>query len=195
MSRKLIELMRVFSVNTPVVTPVAVSESGDLETMRRELRDIKSENEDLTSAYEMTQQELDSLREKARDMELDSERRSVVNLLKQMNSSESGNVLDSIAQTDKQIKVLKSGGWEPPVETEGAVIAIRLMSNFLKKFGICPMEEIGAKLELNLRQSELYEYAGSEFVDEKEIKKVEIKAPGWTFQKEIISRPRIQECF
>lgn len=193
MSRRLIELMKVFS--KPIVTVSTSSNNVQLEDIEKELRNVKSENQDLVNAYEMTQQELDELRDKARDIEIESVKRSIVDLFKLMNSSENGNLLDIIAQTERHIRLLKSDGWEPTEKEEGLILTIRMIYKFLKKYGVSPMDEIGTKLCVNLRQSELYDYAGSEFKDEKEIKNVEIKAPGWSYQKDIISRPKIQESF
>lgn len=196
MSRKLIELMRVFSKTSPIVSSKVTSGNVEgLDELKSELDDVKRENEDLMSAYEITQQELDNMREKARDMEMEGEKKAVFNLFKTMNSSTYGNLLDTIGQTEKHIRVLKSEGWEPAPEVESLSTTIRLLFNFLKKFGVSPLEEVGTVMEVNLSQSEMYEYAGSEFKDADELKKVQIKAPGWAYGRDIIARPRIQEYF
>ena len=186
--------MKVFS-HTPSASPVKQAVPGGDEELEKELQTLKSENQDLMSAYEMTQQELDDMRDKMSTMELEGEKKSLIKLFKYMNSAQQGCLLDAIAQSEKQIRVLKSEGWEPGEKEEGFTTAIRLIYNFLKKYGVIPMEEVGVKLKVNLRQSEVYEYAGSEFTDEEEVKTVEVKAPGWAYEREIISRPRIQEAF
>jgi len=197
MSRKIIELMKVFRQPSPIVSSKVASGSvsGGSEELQKELEELQAENEDLVSAYDITQVELDDLREKARELEVDGEKNAVINFFKTMNSSVQGNLLDTIGQTEKQIRVLKSQGWEPEADVESLSTTIRLFFNFLKKFGVTPLEEIGVVMELNLRQSEMYDYAGSEFKNEAELKKVQVMAPGWAFQRDIISRPRIQEHF
>jgi molecular chaperone GrpE (heat shock protein) len=196
MSRKLIELIRVFSNKVP---SVAASTTAGTEcksgTIEEELRLIKSENADLVSAYEITQQELDDIRERTGNLEIETQQKAIIDLFKQMNSSEYGNVLDNVAHTAKQIKDLKANGWEPSAETENSIMTIRMYHNFLKKYGITPMLEIDSELQINLAQSENYDYEGSEFKDGKEIKKVKVYAPGWTFGKDIISSPKVQESF
>jgi len=196
MSRKLIELMRVFTSNISSVSAktTAGTESA-AGTIEEELRLVKSENADLMSAYEMTQQELDDIREKTGNLEIETQRKSIIDLFKRMNSPEYGNLLDNVAQTEKQIKDLKAKGWEPPAEAENSTITIRMYHNFLKKYGITPMVDIGCELQINLDQSENYDYEGSEFKDGKEIKKVKVYAPGWIYGKDIISRPKVRESF
>jgi len=199
MSRKFIELVRVFSNKSkPVVVtaetqPVSTG-SKELEAIKKELGNVKSENQDILNAYEMTQQELESFKDKAKDMEIHGRRRAIVGLFKQMNSSEYA-LLDNIAQVDKQIKELRAKGWEPTEESEAATTTIRLFYNFFKKFGVNPMADVGAKMKINLKQSEQYEYAGSEFATEKDEKTVQVKAPGWIYEQEIVTRPRVQEVF
>lgn len=196
MSRKLIELMRVFTRPSPIVSSrVASGSVEEVDDLKSELEDLKRENEDLMSAYEITQHELDNIKDSARDMEMEGEKKAVINFFKTMNSSIQGNLLDTIGQTEKHIRVLKSEGWEPAPEVESLSTTIRLLFNFLKKYGLSPLEELGKIMEVNLRQSELYEYAGSEFKDENELKKVQVKAPGWAFGRDIIARPKIQEYF
>jgi hypothetical protein len=196
MSRKLIELMRVFNDNVSSVSVKTLehTEEGST-TVEEQLRQVKSENEDLISAYEITQQELDDLREQSSTLEITSERKAIIDLFKKMNSSEYGNLLDNVAQSEKQIKDLKAKGWEPPPEAENCAISVRMFYNFLKKFGIFPIIEIGSAFQINLGQSENYDYEGSEFKDGKEIKNVKVYAPGWTYQKDIISRTKVREIF
>ncbi len=196
MSRKLIELMRAFTSNISSVAAKTTAATGSAAgTIEEELRLVKSENADLMSAYEMTQQELDDIREKTGNLEIETQRKSIIDLFKRMNSPEYGNLLDNVAQTEKQIKDLKAKGWEPPAEAENSTIIIRMYHNFLKKYGITPMVDIGCELQINLAQSENYDYEGSEFKDGKEIKKVKVYAPGWTYGKDIISRPKVRESF
>jgi molecular chaperone GrpE (heat shock protein) len=195
MSRKLIELMRVFSENVSSVAVKPPGTEGISGTIEEELRLVKSENADLISAYEMTQQELDDIKGKAGNLEIETQQKAIIDLFKQMNSSEYGNLLDNVAQTEKQIKDLKAKGWEPSPEAENSTMTIRMYHNFLKKYGISPMADIGCELQINLTQSENYDYEGSEFKNGKEIKKVKVYAPGWTYGKDIISRPKIREIF
>jgi len=196
MSRKLIELMRAFTSNISSVAAKTTAATGSAAgTIEEELRLVKSENADLMSAYEMTQQELDDIREKTGNLEIETQRKSIIDLFKRMNSPEYGKLLDNVVQTEKQIKDLKAKGWEPPAEAENSTIIIRMYHNFLKKYGITPMVDIGCELQINLAQSENYDYEGSEFKDGKEIKKVKVYAPGWTYGKDIISRPKVRESF
>ncbi|MEQ8171749.1 MAG: hypothetical protein ABRQ38_22855 [Candidatus Eremiobacterota bacterium] len=196
MSRKLIELMRVFSNNLSSVAAKTTSGTESISgTIEEELRLIKSENADLMSAYEMTQQELDDIKGRAGNLEIETQQKAIIDLFKQMNSPEYGNLLDNVAQTEKQIKDLKAKGWEPSPEAENSTMTIRMYHNFLKKYGITPMADIGCELQINLSQSENYDYEGSEFKDGKEIKKVKVYAPGWTYGKDIISRPKVREIF
>ncbi len=196
MSRKLIELMRVFSNNVSSAAAKTTAGTESISgTIEEELRLIKSENADLMSAYEMTQQELDDIKGRAGNLEIETQHKAIIDLFKQMNSPEYGNLLDNVAQTEKQIKDLKAKGWEPPPEAENSTMTIRMYHNFLKKCGITPMVDIGCELQINLAQSENYDYEGSEFKDGKEIKKVKVYAPGWTYRKDIISRPKVRESF
>jgi len=184
--------MRVFSNITHVAPSKEIVPPEGLDKV---VENLKSENQDLMNAYEITQQELDDMREKICTMEVEGEQKAVVKFFKHMNSPQQGYLLDIIAQAERHIRLLKSQGWEPGEKEESFTTAIRIIYNFFKKYGISPMEELGTKLQVNLRQSEMYEYAGSEFTDEQEVKTVEVKAPGWSYQREIISRPRIQETF
>jgi len=191
----MIELIRIFNDSIPSVVKPHKEIEGHKDKFEEELRMVKSENEDLMSAYEMTQQELDELRQKSNTLEIESEKKAVINIFKQMNSVEYGNLLDNVALSEKQIRELKAKGWEPPPEAENVSMTVRMFYKFLKKYGISPMAEIDSKLQINLNQSELYDYEGSEFKDGKEMKNVRVCAPGWTYQKNIISSPKVREIF
>ena len=104
-------------------------------------------------------------------------------LVKEMTSIQHGRVLDALytASTDREVTL----------EFLGAIP--QLLMQMLNSMGINPVLCVGDLMELTLETSLSYDYQGSDFNGEHDMKIVKVLSPGWTYEGELISPARVTE--
>ena len=170
------------------------AKTQEYENEKQKLTDVEKENEDFRAALEIVQQQLENLQEEIETIKSDAHQEVVVNFFQQMNSSQSGHLLDQFAISEKSLKELKRRNFTIPVEVESIPALIRMFIRFVKFYGIQEKEKFGVK-KINLREADMYDYVGTDFKDENEIKTVEVVTSGWDYGGSVISRPRVVEVF
>ena len=154
---------------------------------------IERENEDLRAALEIAEQQLESLEDEINQIRDEAKQEAAVSFFQEMNSVKFSNLLDQFSNAEEMLKRLKGANYEIPQEIEVIPALIRMFMRFLKMYGVEPKTAIGLQKNMNLKESEDYEYVGSDFKDVDEKKAVEIKSTGWEYARNVISKPKAEE--
>ncbi|MBQ7219382.1 MAG: hypothetical protein IJS28_00190 [Synergistaceae bacterium] len=163
----------------------SVKDSGKYEAQVEELR------AELESAYIR----LNASEENFERFQQESAELAVVDVLAKMNSQEAGQLLDQFAKSEQTLRQLSSSGYTVPKELSSVSLCVRMFMRTMRSvFRISPVHVMGEKLKLTLEQAERYDYSGSDFADDNEVKTVEVISPGWRYGKEIFSLPKVIEC-
>lgn len=155
----------------------------------KRIAELEAQNADLRSALEVVQRELDETRR-----ELDSrlerlETDTIIAFFRELNSPSYGRVIDQMAYIEGYLRRLSARGVELSDELVPVSAAIRLFMKLIRSFGLEPIATCGEHVFVNLQESEQYDYVGSDFHDNAEVKELEIKSPGWRFKDIVVSRP------
>ena len=152
--------------------------------------------EELRAELESAYIRLNASEENFERFQQDSAELAVVDVLTKMNSQEAGQLLDQFAKSEQTLKQLSSSGYTIPKEISSVSLCVRMFMRTMRNvFMISPVHVIGEKLKLTLEQAtQKYDYSGSDFADDSEVKTVEVISPGWRYGKEIFSLPKVIEC-
>ena len=116
-------------------------------------------------------------------------------LFSMLNSPKYGYILDLLLQAQQGVDSVKRQRIMLPFEINSLPILIRKLLQFTADCGIEPMLEHGRQMKITASDIENYQYEGSPFDDDIQVKTVEVVSPGWAIaEKEIvISAPRVKE--
>jgi flagellar motility protein MotE (MotC chaperone) len=167
--------------------------SSQREDYRDETERIEQQNEDLRAALEIAEQQLESLQDEIDQIRDEAKQEAVVSFFQEMNSVKFSNLLEQFSNAEEMLKRLKRENYKIPQEIEVIPALIRMFMRFLKMHGVQPKALIGLQRHINLKESEEYEYVGSDFEDADEQKAVEIKSTGWEYAGTLISKPKAEE--
>lgn len=166
---------------------------GSSEHDRDNKNRIEQENEDLRAALEIAEQQLESLQDEIDQIRDEAKQEAVVSFFQEMNSVKFSNLLDQFSNAEEMLNRLKHNRYEIPQEIEVIPALVRMFMRFLKMYGVEPKTTIGLQKNMNLKESEGYEYVGSDFKNVDEMKPVEIKSTGWEYASTLISKPKAEE--
>lgn len=156
---------------------------------------LAAQLEELRVELESAYIRLNSSEENFERFQQESAELAVVDVLGRMNSQEAGQLLDQFAKSEQTLKQLALAGYEVPQELSSVSLCVKMFMRTMRNiFGISPVHVIGEKLKLRLEQAEGYDYSGSDFEDDGEVKEVEVISPGWRYGNEIFSLPKVLEC-
>ena len=151
--------------------------------------------EELRAELESAYIRLNASEENFERFQQESAELAVVDVLAKMNSQEYGQLLDQFAKSEQTLKQLASSGYTVPKELSSVSLCVRMFMRTMRNvFKISPVHVIGDRLKLTLEQAERYDYSGSDFADDSEVKTVEVISPGWRYGKEVFSLPKVIEC-
>ncbi len=174
---------------------IAVPEKREYETddLQEQNDFLKQENEDLRSGLEITTREVEEFRNNISQFREEEKKLAVSSFFQSLNNSQYGYLLDQMAYSEKQLRLLKDKGYQFPEEVESIPLTIRMFMRFLKEYGILPIETGGSEREVSLRDCQSSDYSGSPFLVEEEKKTVRIVSSGWKIEDILISKPRVEE--
>jgi hypothetical protein len=154
---------------------------------------IAHEVEDLREAVEIARQGLKSLQADIDKIGIEARQEAFIAFFQEMNSVKHSYFLDQFLRADMQFKQLKQQGTELLQEVESIGVLIPIFDRFLKAHGIQPKELVGERIILTLKESDHYEYIGSDFENMNERKTVEVLSSGWIHEGRLILKPRVRE--
>ena len=154
---------------------------------------IAHEVEDLREAIEIARQGLKSLQSDIDTIGDEARQEAFIAFFQEMNSVKHSYFLDQCLRADMQLERFKQQGTEIPREIEHISVLTPIFNQFLGAHSIQPKELVGEKIKLTLKESDNYEYIGSDFESMDEQKTVEVLSPGWTCEGRLIIKPRVRE--
>lgn len=179
------DMISVLSEYKPKETNDSTVESDKALTLT--LNDLRSALNHEKSRSEKYRRELETLR-------TDAEKNALLRIFRRMNSNEMENMLDQFALSYENLNALRAEGFDIPHQMNSCAMCVDMFMRALNEFGIEHTLNVGETLSINLEESEKYDYTGSDFEDDEERKKVQVSAPGWTYDETIISLPKVYEC-
>lgn len=159
------------------------SASGDVDALTARAEDLKNALECAQIQIASYEREIAGLREEMED--------SVwLDVMAQMNSPAFGMLLDQFAAAEENLSRLRRDGFDIPKELESVAACVRLFMRAVRSFGVVPLREVGSALDIDLEQSEEFDYSGTEFENADNIITIRIVSPGWKYKETVFSRPR-----
>ena len=163
------------------------------EDPKEVLEQLEQDLEDFRAALECTQAQIEMLENRLEEVREEAARDATVTFFQEMNSERAGNLLDQFVLSGRGLKKLRRSGFVFPPEVESIPASVRMFLQFLEERRIMPLAEVGTQLRISLKDSEQYDYQGSDFTDGEEAKLVEVIRPGWEYQGVVISKPSVRE--
>ncbi len=154
---------------------------------------LQQQNENYHTALEIAHQQLETLESEIEIIRSEAKREATLLFFQRMNAPSFGNLLDQIAMSEERLKDMKRLNYTFPSEVESIPMSIRMFMKFARSCDIEAIQPLGQILTINLKESDQYEYEGSEFKDEIEQKEVLVLTSGWQYQGHIISKPKVIE--
>lgn len=116
-------------------------------------------------------------------------------LISLLNSAKYGHILDLLTNLQSGVRILRRSGKQIPVEIGSLSSLVRQLLKFVEDCGITPILEIGEELTVNSSEIADYQYQGSPFENNEEVKTVIVTSTGWEIKEKelILSRPAVQE--
>lgn len=169
-----------------------IDELAISQNIIKRLSPIEKQNEDLRNSLEISIQEIEELKSVIEEIKIEAKHEATLSFLRDFNSKGGNNLLDQFSISANTIKGLKKEKFQFPDEIQSIPVVVRMFMQFLEDIGVKPIKEIGRVFEVNLKESEEYDYVGTPFLDEC-TKKIVIETPGWKYGEQIITKPKIKE--
>ena len=154
---------------------------------------IAHQVEDLREAVEIARQGLKSLQMDIEKIDTEAQEEAFISVFQEMNTVKHSYFLDQFLRAEIQLEESRQLGTELPQEIELISVLIPIFNHFLRLHDVQPKELVGKKIPLSLKESDHYEYIGSDFESSDEQKTVEVLSPGWTCRGRLIIKPRVRE--
>lgn len=155
--------------------------------------DLIAEVEELRDIVEIAQQGLKSLLTDIDKIDDEARQETFTTFFQEMNSVKHSYFLDYFLRVEEQLKEMKQQVVELPHEIELISVLVPIFNQFLKTYGVEPQESVGKQISLTLKESDHYEYIGSDFKNADERKTVEVISSGWICEGKLIIKPKVKE--
>ena len=174
-------------------TLVHLQSLEESDTSESEDARIVHEVEDLREAVEIARQGLKSLQMDIDKIGAEAQQEAFITFFQEMNSVKHSYFLDQFLRAEIQLKRFNQQSTELSQEIELITVLMPIFNQFLKTHNVQPKELVGEKIILTLKESDHYEYIGSDFESIDEQKTVEVLSSGWTCKGTLIIKPRVRE--
>ena len=164
-----------------------------LHEMTAKMELSEQENANLRMGTQIAEHRVQVLQEQLVQTQTEAERNAVTSFFQEMNSVRHSSLLDQFLKVEKLLERLQQQETEIPEELELLPTLVDMFSQFLEMQEIEPKYDVGSKREITLNESDQYEYFGAQFESENERKTVEVLSSGWTYEGELIIKPRVRE--
>lgn len=170
-----------------------------LEQLHTQAASAKSSEEQeisaLSASLERTKKLLHDMQESF-DTQLEESRlEAEEDFISKLNSAEYGYILDQMAAASEGFRNMRAKHIRVPVEIRSMQTLVRRLSEFIEDCGVTEMMECDMHLRVTAEQAGAYQYEGTPFSSQAQVKLVEIISPGWEIKDRgiIIAQPRIRE--
>lgn len=121
--------------------------------------------------------------------------RNQIDFISKLNSPHYGYILDMLTASQNGFKKLRRNQINLPIEIRSVPVLIRKIIQFVEDCGIEQIAEIGEEINITSADLDKYDYDGTPFKNNKDVKQVIITSTGWEMYEQniIISKPRVRE--
>lgn len=166
-------------------TETAEEKDAEIAKLNAEIADLRSSLQILEADLEEIRGDIDKKTEEAKNS-------AISDFFIKLNSSQYGNILDSMVLAEENRKALRRQKIQLPPLLLNVPIIIRQLLSFFEDIGIEQIDEKGREFKAKYSDLENYTYQGSSYVGDEE-KDVYISSPGWHYGDIVISRPTVSE--
>lgn len=165
------------------------------DTMKLSIEQEKRKVAQLENMLHRTNMMLNDLQEEFEERLEESKAREMADFFTKLNSEKYGCILDELLSIRKGVNSLKRSHFELPPEISGLLIMTQQLTQFVRDNSINPIMRLNQELDVRFKDIEAYDYEGTPFLDNDEVKHVRVVAPGWIYaEKDLqIARPRLKE--
>ena len=186
----------VGSIISTLVHLQSVSENDISESdndLTAEVEELRDEVEELRDTVEIAQQGLKSLLTDIDKIDDGSATGDFYNIFPRDELGETQLLSGLFLRVEEQLKEMTQQVAELPNEIELISALVPIFNQFLNTHGVEPQESVGEQINLTLKESDHYEYIGSDFKNTDETKTVEVISSGWICKGKLIIKPRVKE--
>ncbi len=125
----------------------------------------------------------------------DSKMEEQVRFMSMLNSEKYGFILDLLISAQSGFREIKKRQEKIPFEIKSMQTLVRRLLEFVEDCEITQILELGEQMQVKASDLEGYSFDGKPFLNEEELKTVEVISPGWEIVSRdiIISYPRVRE--
>lgn len=145
------------------------------------------------NTIEVLQSMLDDLKESIDDVSKEAEKSAVSDFFIMLNSVQYGTILDSFVVVENKLNEIKKLNIKLPNQLVVLPIIFKQLLKFIKDIGIRPVDTIGRTFQAKYSDIAVMNYNGEPFMDDDEVKTMEIQKCGWKYEDIIISVPTVKE--
>lgn len=168
----------------------AMEISGDESKI---IEKLKFEISNYQNTIDILQSMLDDLKESINDVRREAEKDAVSSFFTRLNSPQYGGILDNLIIVENKMKEVKKINTMLPNQLMALPIILKQLLRFIRDIGITPVDTIGRSFEATYRDLDSVSYNGQPFMDDNEVKILEVQKCGWKYDDIIISNPTIKE--
>ena len=176
-----------------IISTLVHIQSVSEEDTSEDDNDLIAEVEELRDIVEIAQQGLKSLLTDIDKIDDEARQETFITFFQEMNSVKHSYFLDYFLRVEEQLKEMTQQVDELPPEIELISALIPIFNQFLTTHGVEPQKSVGEQISLTLKESDRYEYIGSDFENADESKTVEVISSGWICEGKLIIKPRVKE--
>lgn len=174
-------------------TTIKKSRIDDLDDKDKLIENLNFEIENYKNTIEILQSMLDDLKDSIDDAAKEAEKKAVSSFFVKLNSPQYGNMLDNLLIVENKLKEVKNLNSILPNQLIALPIIFRQLVKFVKDVGIMPIDLVGRNFQAAYKDIDSMNYNGNPFMNDDEIKNMEIQKCGWKYEDTIISRPTVKE--
>lgn len=179
-TRKVLEDIR----NTEVKTEI---QNKDLV-----IQELQNQIEEYKNAMEVLETMLDEIKENTEEIITEEREGMLRQFFVSLNAKEYGNILDKLEEAIEVFNLNRTDIMKNQRHLMPMAMLVRQLYVFVKAYGIKPIDKKGRVFTGVCEDIETMNYEGESF-QEGELKKLQIKSPGWKYQDTIISIPCVQQ--
>lgn len=168
------------------------SETNTSDEKDAEIERLNAEIADLRNSLQVLEVNLEEITENIEAITEASKNSAISDFFISLNSKEYGNILDTLALAEQNIKSLRRQKIQLPPLMLNLPIVIKQLLKFLDSVGVKKIDEAGREFTAKYSELEGFNYQGSSYIGDEE-KEVYISSPGWHYGDIVISQPTVSE--
>ncbi len=173
--------------------PLSVVNMEITENKDKLIEKLKFEISNYQNTIDILQSMLDDLKESIDDAGKEAEKNAVSSFFTKLNSPQYGGILDNLLIVENKMREVKKINTLLPNQLMALPIILKQLLRFVKDIGITPIDTIGRSFEASYIEIDCVNYNGQPFLDDDEVKMMEVQKCGWKYDDIVISIPTVKE--